>query len=271
MTGSGDRPVRALAALLSGLASSGFALAHDFWIEPSSFHPARGSEVSFALRVGQDFRGDPVPRDDRRILGFALISAAGVRPIAGLPAADPAGLARMDEPGWIVVAYRSARSPVTLDPAKFEQYLIDENLDGVLAARRRRSESGKPGNEVFSRCAKSLVAVGGDARGGFDRVVGLTLELVAEKSPTAVASSGRRMPVRLFYEGRPLEGALVVAINRAEPGTKLRARTRPDGRAALELGRGGVWLVKAVHMVPAPKETGADWESLWASLTFEVP
>jgi hypothetical protein len=24
-------------------------------------------------------------------------------------------------------------------------------------------------------------------------------------------------------------------------------------------------------MVPAPKETGADWESLWASLTFEIP
>ena len=33
----------------------------------------------------------------------------------------------------------------------------------------------------------------------------------------------------------------------------------------------GVWLVKAVHMVPAPAASGADWESLWASLTFEVP
>ena len=35
--------------------------------------------------------------------------------------------------------------------------------------------------------------------------------------------------------------------------------------------RAGVWLVKAVHMAPAPAESGAEWESLWASLTFEVP
>ena len=31
------------------------------------------------------------------------------------------------------------------------------------------------------------------------------------------------------------------------------------------------WLVKAVHMVQAPAGTDADWESLWASLTFEIP
>ena len=33
----------------------------------------------------------------------------------------------------------------------------------------------------------------------------------------------------------------------------------------------GVWLVKAVHMVPLPKGQDADWESFWASLTFELP
>jgi hypothetical protein len=30
-----------------------------------------------------------------------------------------------------------------------------------------------------------------------------------------------------------------------------------------------MWMIKAVHMVPAPAGTGADWESVWASLTFE--
>jgi hypothetical protein len=39
----------------------------------------------------------------------------------------------------------------------------------------------------------------------------------------------------------------------------------------LLLARAGAWLVKTVHMVPAPTDTGADWESLWASLTFEIP
>jgi hypothetical protein len=33
---------------------------------------------------------------------------------------------------------------------------------------------------------------------------------------------------------------------------------------------GGVWLVKAVHMIPAKPGTNADWESYWASLTFDL-
>jgi hypothetical protein len=32
-----------------------------------------------------------------------------------------------------------------------------------------------------------------------------------------------------------------------------------------------VWLVKAVHMVAAARFVRADWESFWASLTFEHP
>ena len=36
------------------------------------------------------------------------------------------------------------------------------------------------------------------------------------------------------------------------------------------LPKSGAWLIKAVHMVPASRESGADWASQWASLTFEV-
>ena len=37
------------------------------------------------------------------------------------------------------------------------------------------------------------------------------------------------------------------------------------------LVKGGVWLAKAVHMVVPPRLTRGDWESFWASLTFEMP
>lgn len=246
------------------------ALGHDFWIEPSSFHPSVSSELAINLRVGQDFRGDPVPRDDRRIVRFVLVSPGGERAIPGLPATDPAGLIRIEEPGFSMIGYRSSRSPVTLEPEKFEKYLSEEGLEKMLAIRGARGDRGKPGKEVFSRCAKSLVAAGGVANSGFDRTLGFTLELVAEKNPRSLGAGGR-LPVRLLYEGKPLQGVLVVAMNRNEPERKLAVRTDWRGRAALRLARSGVWLVKAVHMVAAPPETGADWESLWASLTFEVP
>jgi len=37
-----------------------------------------------------------------------------------------------------------------------------------------------------------------------------------------------------------------------------------------KLRPGGMWLIKAVHMVPAPADSHADWASYWASLTFEM-
>ena len=46
------------------------------------------------------------------------------------------------------------------------------------------------------------------------------------------------------------------------------ARSDTDGRVRLPLQRAGRWLVKAVHMVPAPAGANAEWASYWASLTF---
>ena len=75
--------------------------------------------------------------------------------------------------------------------------------------------------------------------------------------------------MRLVFEGKPLAKALVVAMNQAEPEKKISARTDSRGRATLASRERGVWLVKAVHMIPAPAGVDADWESVWTSLTFE--
>ena len=73
--------------------------------------------------------------------------------------------------------------------------------------------------------------------------------------------------LRLLFEGKPLAGALVTAIDRE--GIRLTARSDAHGRVAIALPKPGVWLVKSVWMVPAPAGSDVDWESLWASLTFE--
>src|SRR5260370_42468483 len=112
-----------------------------------------------------------------------------------------------------------------------------------------------------------LGVLGSGAQG--DRVLGLLLELVAEKNPYAIRA-GEDFPVRLTSESPPLAVALVIAMNRQNPSEKLSARTGNDGRVRLHLRRGGMWLVKAVHMVSAPAGTSADWQSYWASLTFQL-
>jgi uncharacterized GH25 family protein len=171
-------------------------------------------------------------------------------------------------PGLLVIGYRSNPSAVELPADTFNQYLKDEGLDAIAALRARRNETGAKAHELFSRCAKSLVLAGVPSVAQGDRRLGFTLELVAERNPYALAAS-EDLPVRLTYENQPLAGALVVAINRQQPSEKLSARTDNDGRVRFRLRPEGMWLVKAVHMVPAPAGANAEWASFWASLTFE--
>ena len=123
--------------------------------------------------------------------------------------------------------------------------------------------------ERFSRCAKSLLSSGAPSALQKDQVLGLRLELIAEGNPYT-ASPGDEMRFTLLYEGAPRPGALVIAINRDDPSAKLSARSDARGRVSFRFPRGGAWMVKAVHMVPLPAGGDADWESFWASLTFDL-
>ena len=242
--------------------------AHDMWIEPMTFSPQAGEIVGVKLRVGQDLLGDPLPRDPALIKQFVVQDSEGRKPLIGRDGADPAGFLRVAAPGLLVIGYFSNASSVELPAEKFNQYVKDEGLDTVAALRARRNETGSKAHELFSRCAKSLVLSGLPSDAQADRQLGFTLELVAERNPYALRA-GQDLPVRLTYENRPLAGALVVAMNRLNPSEKLTARTDKYGRVRFRLRPGGMWLIKAVHMIPAPAGSHAEWQSYWASLTFE--
>jgi uncharacterized GH25 family protein len=253
-----------------GLLAAPALQAHDFWMEPANFTPAPGERVAVRLRVGEGFRGDPVPRDPQRIERFAAVGASGEVPVPGVPNGEPAGFLALNAPGLYLLVYDSNHASVELEAKKFEEYLKEEGLESIVAERARRGESAKASREIYSRCAKSLLAAGGAGKSGHDRVLGFTLELVPEKNPFAFRTGGS-FPLRLEYRGKPLAGALVVALNRDAPEKRLSARTDANGHVSFALAKPGAWLVKSVHMVRAPAKSGADWESLWASLTFEVP
>ncbi|MEK6373866.1 MAG: DUF4198 domain-containing protein [Acidobacteriota bacterium] len=233
------------------------AAAHDFWIEPSSFRPAVGDRVTAALRVGQKLRGDPVPRMPSLIDRFTFNGS----PMPGMTGRDPAGIAVVANTGVQWIGYQSTASEVTQDRQKFAQYLREEGLQRIVAGRENR--------ERFYRCAKALIAAGGDTSGSFDAPLGFTLELVPRKNPYAMRA-GDALPVALLFRGKPAAGVLVVGLNRDDPDAPVRARTDAKGRATLRLVRGGFWLIKAVHMEAAPPGAGVDWESWWASVTFDL-
>ena len=241
-------------------------MAHDLWIEPTTFAPAQGQIIGIRLRVGQDLLGDPLPRSGALIKQFIAVDSDGVRPVVGRDGGDPAGLVRVS--GLTVVGYQSNASPLELPAEKFNLYLKDEGLDAVIALRAKRNQTGAKGREVFYRCAKTLLPNGVLTESQSDRGLGFPLELVAERNPYLLRA-GDSLPVRLTYESRPLAGALVIAMNRQNPSEKIALRTGKDGRVQFKLRPGGMWLIKAVHMIPARAGIDAEWESFWASLTFD--
>ncbi len=251
------------------------ATAHDFWIEPTALAPAPGAQLGVRLRVGEKFVGDPVPRDPARIERFAIVGPNGEKPVPGLRGGEPAGYASVGPAGIYQIVYDSNRASLSLEPQKFEEYLRLEGLERIIDLNKKRGLSGKPSREVYSRCAKALLSVGGTAGTGFDKPVGMELELTPDQNPFEIAP-GAELPFRLLYKGKPLAGALVIALPHSQPEAGAqKARTDAQGRVRFKLpagpAGGEIWLIKAVHMIEAPKDAPeADWESFWASLVFRA-
>lgn len=247
------------------------ALGHDFWIEPSTFSPKAGSVVNLSLRVGENFQGEKITRTPSRIVRFADWVGDSVTDVPGQDGLDPAGFLRVSQPGSHIVGYRSNHARVELEADKFEKYLKSEGLERIIELRKQRGESSKSAREVYSRAAKCLIRADATGDAGWERAVGFTLEILPEKSP-AMLAPGDVLPVRIIFNGKPLEGVLISAFEKSEPAaTRVDLRSDAEGRVRLPLSRRGVWLVKSTHMIAAGKELDADWESFWASLTFEIP
>lgn len=257
-------------AILLALPAAG----HDLWIEPSTFRPAKGSVVTATLRVGEHLRGEPLPRNPALIDRFVLKGRGGEVAVLGAPGQEPAGAAQPAEPGLHWIGYQSHAFPVMLEASKFEGYLKQEGLERIVEQRARSGNSGAPGRERFYRCAKSLLDVASGQRTAESAAIlttplGFTLELVPAMNPYSLPAGGE-LPVALRFRGAPIANVLVVAINQHDPERPVSARTDALGQVKLRLARSGLWLVKAVHMEAAPPSAGVDWESWWASLTFEL-
>ena len=245
------------------------AIAHEFWIEPETFRPASGAKIPVRLFVGQYFKGESMPWVAENFERFTFTDARGTENIRAVLGDDPAATLAVRAPGRLWLVLRSGYFDLTYDkPGEFEAFLVKEGIEHLVP----REQRGKiPTKETYLRFAKSLLAAGKPEPGSApDRAFGLALELVAETDPYSGASPEFR--VRLLYRGAPLPGALVTAFNKSAPGKRLaEVRTDASGRARLKLDRKGPWLVNAVHLIPAQKKSKAQWETLWASLTFEIP
>ena len=249
-------------------------LAHDMWIEPRAFLSDVDAVVGVQLRIGdRPAEAKTVVRDPQRILRFVAIDSQGEAPLIGRAGMDPAGFLRPQHAGLRVLGYHSEPSFIELEARKFESYLAEEGLEKISTLRAKRGEQNKNGKESYTRCLKALLAVGPPTEQDTDHVLGFPLEFVADANPYQKTAQ-TPLPIRLLFEGQPLEGALVEAKSLNSTEAVLTARTDADGYVSFRFPSSGAWMLNAVHMVeakPHQDNAQADWESFWASLSFALP
>lgn len=250
------------------------AQAHEFWMLPDRFAlPVRG-EVELALRVGENFVGDPV--------GFGRPMAKSLRWFSRgaevvltpqLPdnlQQDSVALA-FDKAGAQLIVLDTQPFTITLTADTFNAYLREEGLERVMAQRKAAGQDTQPGRERYRRHVKTLLSVGGQSDASFGARAGQTLEIVPLSDPQRLKPGGT-LALQVLFNGEPLPGALVKVWNqRATQLNVLRTRTDTAGRSTTTLPWAGVWMASVVHMVPATDNQGWDWDSHWGNLTFEMP
>jgi len=249
------------------------AAAHDHWIAPSSFRPEADKRVDFELRIGHADAPELQLRDPRRIVRFECFAATGAgAQVLGLDGKSPAGLWKPKASGTYLVAYQSNHAYVELEPVAYAEYLKLEGLDDIAAERARRGELAQSGRDSYARFDKCLLTVGGEADpAGFERALGLPLELVLERDPRTLAPSAE-LVARLLLDGRPLAGRQVKLAALAAPHTLTLARTDAEGRVRFAAPRPGPYALFTVHQrrIEPGQALPGDWEGLFASFSFEL-
>ena len=263
--------------LLAKIASLAFfalpAAAHEFWVQPLDYAVDVGEPIQGVLKNGDMFKGPTYPYLDEWFSRFEVIDRKGATPVIGRRGDSPALNFKTERGGLHIVAYASTMYSLTYaNFEKFAFFVRSKKLDWVLDAHAARGLPDKV-KETYSRYPKALVKVGSGA--GRDRLVGMPFELVAEINPYSdAAKDGVR--VRLYYEGEPYPGADVQIFHRPGDGEEVvkdHVTTDATGRAVIPAFDGGPFLINAT-MIREPRAEGAAkgamWESLWASMTYEV-
>jgi hypothetical protein len=262
--------IRALCCLVAGivlLCGTLPAAAHEYWLEPTAFAVQAGQNVPIHIYVGEHFKANSFPYLREEYKKFVIAEGRSERPVRAVDGDDPVTV-KLTTPGLAIVAAYTVPETLTFENwDKFEAYLRFEGLEQIAPRHR---EQGKPMSgivEHYIRCAKLLLNVA--VAGGEDRVIGLPLELVAERNPYRLAP-GDGLPVRLLHNGKAIAGVQITALSKADPHKRHHVRTDAEGRARIALPTPGPWLLNAVHMAES-QSANAHWLSWWASMTFARP
>lgn len=248
------------------------AWSHDLYLMPAPFVAQPGQEILVVYQNGDEFPEGVANVRPERLRRTELVWKGGRVPFEGITAEEKRTVARVRIPGSGSMVLLSHTIPnfIELEPEKFHHYLEHENLHHILEWRKRNGEAEKPGRELYSKYVKSLV-VAGKADSFYSYKAGFVIEFIPEADPSSL-SPGSVLPVLLMFRGGPAAGVAVESawLEKGVARMETIGRTDKNGRIRIPIRSTGPHRLHAIVMERCKDAARADWESFWATLTFEI-
>lgn len=246
------------------------ALAHDTWLIADQMRVPPKTSVTLDLTSGVEFpklevgpKPENVPNASCRLAGRTFdVTEKSTAPqslqfkttLAG------AGIAAL----WIKLPSRT----LEMKPEQVKMFNEEVNAPAELQKEYDDMPEPKRWRGTSTKHPKTFVRVG-DVKTdtSWKEPVGLFLEIVPEKDPTALRV-GDDFPVRVLRDGAPFSDFQLNAVAAGDKEGETR-KTDANGTATFKLNKAGRWLLRGVE---ARKATQADmnFEVKSTTLTFEV-
>lgn len=236
-------------------------LAHDLYLMPQKFRPTKGEIILLSTHTGDGFPVSDQPVDPARLTAIPAIPLDSWRM---MNKATHATVTVAEGSQFFAVSTKPRF--LEMEPAKFDDYLKAEGLNAQLALRQQKNEGAAKGREMYAKFAKTYVVAGAPTP-VFAKPLGMKIEIVPLADP-ANLKPGDTLPIEVLYNGKPLANAQVEIASTAK--LEPAGRTGTNGRLIVRIPIAGKFRLHTIAMDRVSQPTH-DWESNWASLTFEVP
>lgn len=261
-----------LAVALVALSTAVLA-AHDLFIKMDAYRVPSGTAIQVPIINSTFFLSENSITADR--VADVSVVVEGRRTELGLDHWNAEGDStflglRTGAPGTYVLGVSTNPNDLGMSADDFNLYLASDGVVDVLKQRALDGELDAEAWEQYSKHVKAIYQVGDRPSAGIDLVFGYPAELVPLDNPYE-ASVGDELSFRVLVDSEPVAGQLVIAGGDGGDHEIHERETRsdPDGVVTFEIERAGIWYLKFINMVKTDAE-GLDYESKWATISFEV-
>lgn len=184
------------------------------------------------------------------------------------------------EAGTYVAGVSVKPGTIALSAEDFNEYLEHDGVLDVLAAREQQNQLNQPSQELYAKHVKAIFQVGNEKSEHYKEILGYPVEFVPQQNPYTL-HEGDALEVQLLENGKPLADHYVYsgfseaadhdhAHKDAEHHhDEVQQKTDKNGMLSINLEHEGQWYLRCIRMVESKADT-LDYESNWATLTFEV-